>query len=244
MYVRLAFSVAAHLEPEILIVDEVLAVGDAQFQKKCLGKMEEVGNSGRTILFVSHNMAAIQQLTKRCLLLRDGRIVFLGDTANAIEEYLTISDVRESFSCTDLATELESFSVRSLVFERDALAKGFNQPVRFTLDLNLEKVFDNITIRLGLTNSLGARIMTIEETIPRLPSGQARIVMNVADHRLPPGTYGVVFAIFVHGSRILSQEGAISVLIPADGIDDLTLIRRRDRLGVFLRPAVTISSIP
>jgi lipopolysaccharide transport system ATP-binding protein len=244
MYVRLAFAVAAHLEPEVLIVDEVLAVGDAQFQKKCLGKMEEVGDSGRTILFVSHNMAAIQQLTKRCLLLRDGSIGFLGDTANAIEEYLTICDVRESFSCKDLATELEAFSVRSLVFERDALAKGFNQPVRFTLDLNLEKVFNNVTIRLGLTNSLGARIMTIEETIPRLPSGQARIVMTVADHRLPPGTYGVVFAIFVGGSRILSQEGAISVLIPADGIDDLTLIRRRDRLGVFLRPAVTVSSIP
>ncbi len=244
MYVRLAFSVAAHLEPEILIVDEVLAVGDLQFQKKCLGKMEEVGAGGRTILFVSHNMAAIQQLTKRCLLLSDGCIGFLGDTANAIEEYLTICDIQESFSCTDLATDLEAFFVRSLVFERETLAKGFNQPVTFTLDLYLKKVFDNVTIRLGLTNSLGARIMTIEETIPQLPSGQARIVMTVADHRLPPGTYGVVFAIFVHGSRILSREGAISVLIPSDGIDNVTLIRRRDRLGVFLRPVVKISSIP
>src|SRR5512132_3943838 len=72
MYVRLAFAVAAHLEPEILIVDEVLAVGDAAFQKKCLGKMEEVAHAGRTVLFVSHDMTAIARLTNRCLLLTNG----------------------------------------------------------------------------------------------------------------------------------------------------------------------------
>ena len=69
MYVRLAFAVAAHLEPEILMVDEVLAVGDAEFQKKCLGKMAEVARQGRTVLFVSHNMGAIRRLTQRCFLL-------------------------------------------------------------------------------------------------------------------------------------------------------------------------------
>lgn len=74
MYVRLAFAVAAHLEPEILIVDEVLAVGDAEFQKKCLGKMEEVGKEGRTVLFVSHNMGAIEQLCKRILILKHGEL--------------------------------------------------------------------------------------------------------------------------------------------------------------------------
>src|SRR3989338_8619449 len=75
MYVRLAFAVAAHLEPEILLVDEVLAVGDAQFQKKCLGKMEDVANEGRTILFVSHNMAAVKSLCSRTILLDKGKIV-------------------------------------------------------------------------------------------------------------------------------------------------------------------------
>src|SRR5882724_5389450 len=73
MYVRLAFAVAAHLEPEILIVDEVLAVGDAQFQKKCLGKMENAAKEGRTVLFVSHNMQSVAKLTERCLLLGNGR---------------------------------------------------------------------------------------------------------------------------------------------------------------------------
>ncbi|WP_166259495.1 polysaccharide ABC transporter ATP-binding protein [Marinobacter salicampi] len=88
MKVRLAFSVAAHLEPEILIIDEVLAVGDAEFQKKCLGKMEEVAGSGRTVLFVSHNMAAIQNLCGRAISLKAGLVVDDGPTKTVIEDYL------------------------------------------------------------------------------------------------------------------------------------------------------------
>lgn len=90
MYVRLAFAVAAHLEPEILLVDEVLAVGDAQFQKKCLGKMQDVAGEGRTVLFVSHNMGSIQRLCNRGIVLRDGVIVVNGSTEKAIREYLAV----------------------------------------------------------------------------------------------------------------------------------------------------------
>jgi lipopolysaccharide transport system ATP-binding protein len=89
MYVRLAFAVAAHLEPEILIVDEVLAVGDAEFQKKCLGKMNEVSRKqGRTVLFVSHNIASVSELTDRALLLESGRIAATGPTAQVISSYV------------------------------------------------------------------------------------------------------------------------------------------------------------
>ncbi len=89
MYVRLAFAVAAHLEPEILVVDEVLAVGDASFQKKCLGKMDEVAKQqGRTVLFVSHNMAAIQNLCQQVILLSKGRLVSWGETTSVISHYL------------------------------------------------------------------------------------------------------------------------------------------------------------
>lgn len=89
MYVRLAFSVAAHLEPDILLVDEVLAVGDAEFQKKCLGKMEEVSKkSGRTILFVSHNMGAIQNLCKKTILINHGELEMVGETGKVIDYYL------------------------------------------------------------------------------------------------------------------------------------------------------------
>ncbi len=88
MYVRLAFAVAAHLDPEVLIVDEVLAVGDAAFQKKCLGKMSETANSGKTVLFVSHNMHTIQSLCSRTLLLDQGKIIMNGDTRKVVSHYL------------------------------------------------------------------------------------------------------------------------------------------------------------
>jgi lipopolysaccharide transport system ATP-binding protein len=92
MYVRLAFAVAAHLDPEILIVDEVLAVGDAAFQKKCLGKMQDVATAQhKTILFVSHNLGAISTLTTRCLLMDQGRLQFFGPTADAVSQYLSSS---------------------------------------------------------------------------------------------------------------------------------------------------------
>lgn len=88
MYVRLAFAVAAHLEPEILVVDEVLAVGDAQFQKKCLGKMGEVAKGGRTVLFVSHNMAAVEALCSRCVLIHNGKLKSFGPTSTVMNDYI------------------------------------------------------------------------------------------------------------------------------------------------------------
>jgi lipopolysaccharide transport system ATP-binding protein len=91
MYVRLAFAVAAHLEPEILIVDEVLAVGDAEFQKKCLGKMNTVAKEGRTVLFVSHNMGAIQNLCNKGILLNQGKVFFEGSAEETISKYGNLS---------------------------------------------------------------------------------------------------------------------------------------------------------
>jgi lipopolysaccharide transport system ATP-binding protein len=95
MQLRLAFAVAAHLEPEILIIDEVLAVGDAEFQKKCLGKMDEVSKNGRTIIFVSHNMSALRQLCQRGIFLKKGQIVFDGKIDNAIDSYLKIQNTEK-----------------------------------------------------------------------------------------------------------------------------------------------------
>ena len=101
MYVRLAFAVAAHLEPEILVVDEVLAVGDAQFQKKCLGKMGAVAKEGRTVLFVSHQMAAIQRLCSRTVVLSSGLIKLVSDTRSAVDVYL--ADIEDATNSNDLS---------------------------------------------------------------------------------------------------------------------------------------------
>src|SRR5260221_9506453 len=90
MYLRLAFAVAAHLEPEILVVDEVLAVGDSEFQKKCLGKMGDVAKEGRTVLFVSHNMAAISQLCQTGMLLENGYVKILGEVDHVVNGYFSV----------------------------------------------------------------------------------------------------------------------------------------------------------
>src|SRR5207302_11218454 len=95
MYVRLAFGVAAHLEPEILLIDEVLAVGDAAFQKRCLGKMGDVARAGRTVLFVSHNMASIESLCGSCMIIKGGRVDAIGPPAEMVSRYMTSELIRD-----------------------------------------------------------------------------------------------------------------------------------------------------
>jgi lipopolysaccharide transport system ATP-binding protein len=114
MYVRLAFAVAAHLEPEILVIDEVLAVGDAAFQKKCLGKISEVSGSGRTVLFVSHNMSTIASLCSRCILLGAGRVLVNGDTTAAIGAYLSDGALSGAFSRPAMFSERPMLAAASL----------------------------------------------------------------------------------------------------------------------------------
>jgi lipopolysaccharide transport system ATP-binding protein len=132
MYVRLAFAVAAHLEPEILILDEVLAVGDAEFQKKCLGKMQDVAGEGRTVLFVSHNMAAVSALCTRGILVANGRIVFNGSVDSTIEQYSNMSPLEYSVSFPVNAKwpSISKVSVdRVSLVDRDLLVEiGFASP--------------------------------------------------------------------------------------------------------------------
>lgn len=121
MYMRLAFAVAAHLETEVLLVDEVLAVGDAAFQLKCLNKMSEVSDSGRTILFVSHNMETVTKLCSRGLLLDQGRVASLGTPQECIEEYLSIAKERRAYEGTSISLE-----------KHPGRTKAHNGPIRLT----------------------------------------------------------------------------------------------------------------
>jgi lipopolysaccharide transport system ATP-binding protein len=118
MYVRLAFAVAAHLEPEILIVDEVLAVGDAEFQKKCIGKMQEVSRGGRTVLFVSHQMEAVDRLTSSCVWLQNGSVLRAGTTGAIISDYLNASRSHDgllsSYRVQSIANSVEIQTVKTL----------------------------------------------------------------------------------------------------------------------------------
>ncbi len=128
MYVRLAFAVAAHLEPEIMLVDEVLAVGDAAFQKKCLGKMGDVARGGRTIIFVSHNMSAVQHLCTRAILVESGRMAVAGNPLDVVNQYLTSRDAARSTQ-GDFTADMHLSYPPPLEIYRAHLVDGDGRPI-------------------------------------------------------------------------------------------------------------------
>jgi lipopolysaccharide transport system ATP-binding protein len=130
MYVRLAFAVAAHLEPEILVVDEVLAVGDAEFQKKCLGKMSEVAGGGRTVLFVSHNMGAVRSLCSRAIVIADGKLIASAPAPQAVEIYLQSSTAHLADGSEWCWKNSEMPGDETMRVARVALARSNGQPAR------------------------------------------------------------------------------------------------------------------
>jgi lipopolysaccharide transport system ATP-binding protein len=175
MYVRLAFAVAAHLEPEILIVDEVLAVGDAQFQKKCLGKMEEVGKEGRTVLFVSHNMAMISNLCKKGIYLESGKIALQGEISQAIGKYY--QSANENNEVTN--RRIGSDSVELLGAELVGLGG------------NLETtIHDGVTIRMKYKIKKATEARCVPNFHFFAPDGSYVFVSSPNDiSKLPPGDY-------------------------------------------------------
>ncbi|MGH6957444.1 MAG: ABC transporter ATP-binding protein [Caulobacteraceae bacterium] len=145
MYVRLAFAVAAHLEPEILVVDEVLAVGDAEFQKKCLGRMNAVAESGRTVLFVSHNMGAVSSLCDRALLLEGGRVTAEGDADEVIRQY-----VERAASVVDEArfAERAGAAITAVrIDRREAIRRNLAVEIEYSSDLAIAKPIGGIVLR-------------------------------------------------------------------------------------------------
>ena len=158
MYVRLAFAVAAHLEPEILIVDEVLAVGDAQFQKKCLGKMEDVAEKeGRTVIFVSHNMSALSSLCNSAIMLERGQTKYQGDVFLAIEKYLVSysEGAGGEISQYRLNKFTEEICFDSIEVSHDNKQFLYKEKIVFELTLSATKKLDNLSIGSTIFNSMG-----------------------------------------------------------------------------------------
>ncbi len=236
MYVRLAFAIAAHLEPEILLVDEVLAVGDAEFQRKCLGRMREVARGGRTVLFVSHNLAAVQQLTSRSVLLAAGRLVLHAKTAEVVAAYLMGGN--QEAEAADLATRDPRLQIKSIRFNEGAQEPGFNKPMRFDLALSLERCFESVSIGLGIYNSLGARILTSRSVVNDLEAGNSSLTIRIPDHHLPPGDYALALGIFRGVETLYYAENVLKFSLSDLGVNDPLLqpylAYQRDRIGAFI----------
>jgi lipopolysaccharide transport system ATP-binding protein len=152
MYVRLAFAVAAHLEPEILVVDEVLAVGDAEFQKKCIGKMDEVSKSGRTVLFVSHNMGVIAELCQKCILLDKGEVKMHDMTIDVLNQYNVLlsntSSVYQNKSQTNSSLHIKSITTQS---KSGNNIFSFNEKIVLKIELNITaEYFEGIHLGIAL----------------------------------------------------------------------------------------------
>lgn len=214
MYVRLAFAVAAHLEPEIMIVDEVLAVGDAAFQKKCLGKMEDVSSrEGKTILFVSHQMAAIQHLCNKGIYLKNGQLIEQGPIEQVIPAYLKSgaqANLQTFAHRTDRTgsgrVKFESF--RLLNAERqeiDEAQSGYDFYIELTV--NAIESIQNYSVSIGIDDDFGTRIThlsneTTNQIFSILPKGTSKILFGIKKLPLSNGVY--TFTLFASsGSEIL-----------------------------------------
>jgi lipopolysaccharide transport system ATP-binding protein len=195
MYVRLAFAVAAFLEPEILIVDEVLAVGDAEFQKKCLGRMQDVSkNDGRTVLFVSHNMTAVKQLCNRAIALRHGQLVAEGEVQKIVDEY-----IRNSATGVVMTDEIKYFTeqvvvnrltindspVNNLTLNHRKLVVAaevtLEEPTQLDLDIHIKQ--EDVPIA-----SFGG---FMRQPVPTLPKGRHRLVYELELPSMRSGQYQV-----------------------------------------------------
>lgn len=195
MYVRLAFAVAAHLEPEILVVDEVLAVGDAAFQKKCLGRMKEVAGEGRTVLFVSHNMEAVQKLCNTGILLHQGKLVTQGPMDNVIRTYLEQNAVTQSVFEIDRPRDAEERSgyaermvIRNAKGEMTAeipVGSAFTAEIEFVIN----KPLDHFIAGIGVVTIMEMPFRSVWSAAQKIQPGRYKMRFHFDDVHLVPGMY-------------------------------------------------------
>ncbi len=199
MYVRLAFAVAAHLEPEILIVDEVLAVGDAAFQKKCLGKMQDVASHGRTVLFVSHNMGPVRSMCRSVIWMSDGRIRMQGETRDVVDAYsqdtLTSTATQLDLRHLPRPSGMENFSLLlcRVEFNGGGVVQH-GEPLSVRVEYEMLADAEEVSFGVGFSSLDGARLMTVESDLQagrwNLRKGAHGIVEAFLPHlHLQPGLY-------------------------------------------------------
>lgn len=206
MYVKLAFSVAAHLDSEIMIMDEVLAVGDMKFQKKCLTKMRQAAKrDGKTVLYVSHNMATIRDLCDRCIVLDQGKIIFDGDVDTGIALYLAnrtqsgnfvdYSDYKRESWC-----KCDDLRIRSIRFESEsieALERG--EPVRIEMKVHARRSMNSIGLRFEIRDEMGTPLATSCLYDLQMQEGVNHLAMEYDLRMLSPAQYNTYFTLFAIG---------------------------------------------
>jgi len=229
MYVRLAFAVAAHLEPEILIVDEVLAVGDVQFQKKCLGKMEDISKSeGRTVLFVSHNMGLISQLCKKAVVLNQGSVGYLGDTSSSVEYYLNQQQQQISYVAADVNKDYVILNTEA-INDSGSPSTHFLTSEKIALKIKIKKNIANPHVRFSCTiqSKTGDFLSTFIEELGNYfnnETGEKELLIEFPAHLLAPNNYAFRVVIFVGNGKVLDM---------AEMICPITIIDEGSSMALF-----------
>ncbi len=245
MYVRLAFAVAAYLEPEILIVDEVLAVGDAQFQKKCLGKMEDVSkNEGRTVLFVSHNMGVIAQLCQKAILLKNGVLMCMSNTQDVIQTYMTnekgteseyVADETVSLIKQNYFTRISSYNERNELIDNFA----FNESITLRFNFVINQKLPNVQIGVGLNDKYQNRIFTVLKPISffqQKNDGEYKGVLVLPANIIAPNHYSFAFAIWTKDGRVFDLQENVCPIKIHDSGTELALYEGVDHGSIIINP--------
>lgn len=226
MYMRLAFAVAAHLEPEILIIDEVLAVGDAEFQKKCLGKMEEVSTKrGRTIIFVSHNMTQIEKLCQTVVWLENGKIKKIGPTKEVIYEYSHHSSINEIKLNKDSDLIIENICLKN---QRNETTNNFESFDSMLIEISYKtnKKIENPFFWLSVESPYGAMFsanMLLDGKTPKTLQEKGKISCLFKKLNLLPNQYRIILGI--------RKNNGIDLLIPTSEIAHFNVNSNLEKIG-------------
>jgi lipopolysaccharide transport system ATP-binding protein len=213
MYVRLAFSVAAHLEPEILVVDEVLAVGDLEFQEKCLGKMKDVSGRGRTVIFVSHNMAAVKSLCTRAMLLKSGCIQHIGNTQDVVYKYISENTSGSSNGVINETAKRVGTGESKFTYiaiknseNRETTQLFYREPIKVVFKMNVHCKIPNGIIWLRIYGSDGTELILSESPKEgeNLDVGEAIYEVTIPTILLP-GEYYLTPSIYWSGNAVIDE---------------------------------------
>jgi lipopolysaccharide transport system ATP-binding protein len=246
MQLRLAFAVAAHLEPEILVIDEVLAVGDAEFQKRCLGKMDEVSRSGRTVLFVSHNLGSVQELCDKCIYLDEGKIKFKGSSESTIAKYLennslvSYAEVENKVNSGDSIAKLISVCLKNKegrLIANLSISETVELEIIFQVLQNGFKPIPSINLLTIRGESVFASIDSSFQDLFKIDIGVYKSIIKIPAHFFNNTTYSTEIHLTTVNPVI--KHALLKDLIVFEVNDELNVITRQGYTGFFpgvLRP--------
>tara|TARA_R100000935_G_scaffold50402_1_gene76258 strand:+ start:4447 stop:5718 length:1272 start_codon:yes stop_codon:yes gene_type:complete len=242
MTVRLGFAVAAHLEPEILVVDEVLAVGDAEFQKKAIGKMQDLSSGeGRTVLFVSHNMSSIRNLCTRGLLLENGTTALIGRIDNVLNNYLKSNINRKIWTGEDGDNSMKLLKTEIFTVNKTEIFKN-TEPIEILMKFELGETLNDIVVGVNISSSIGNPLIGLlyndYNEHNKIDIGIYEVIFTIPPCSLASGDYEIEFNLSIpYVKRFTTEKSKLSFSVTADTVyGNRFFVQNNEFLNSIVRP--------